>query len=426
VAEGAAGGRGLDVAVAVTDAPEDATEELAAPVDTPAASNELAVATEAHRCAVEFAAEGLTSEAIGPARQAIVGYERCYHDDPETYRPHLAGALNNLAAILGAADRDHEAPPYAQRAVDLYRELATPDRDAYLAMALTNYALRLVAVGREDAALDAAEEAVALRRVLAAADPATHMPRYARLLGTLAGRYDAAGRGFDGVTAETEAVTTLRRLAADDPVEYSHELAMALHRLSLRRASRGQEEPALAAAVEAADILGVLARSDPTQFLPDLGTGLTNLSLRLAQAGRHEEALEPADLAATVYWQLAGTDPERHLDGLADALHQLTIRYLNLARPADAAAWVEKAIPVNRLRVQRGGDATDLARALYDAAVLFADTGDLDRARRYATESAELYDEMGAESGHGRLAEAARRVVATARRIAGLAGAADT
>jgi len=80
----------------------------------------------------------------------------------------------------------------------------------------------------------------------------------------------------------------------------------------------------------------------------------------------------------TIYWQLAGTDPDAYLTHLAEALRNLTIRLVNLDRPTDAAGWATKAVAVNRLLRDRdpATHAADLARALYDAAVLLDGVGD--------------------------------------------------
>jgi hypothetical protein len=83
-------------------------------------------------------------------------------------------SVNNLAVDLGEAGRRAEGLAAAQEAVDLYRELAELDRDAYLpdlAMSVNNLAGRLGEAGRRSDGLAAAQEAVDLYRELAQAEP---------------------------------------------------------------------------------------------------------------------------------------------------------------------------------------------------------------------------------------------------------------
>ncbi|KKK06933.1 hypothetical protein LQ51_05430 [Micromonospora sp. HK10] len=93
--------------------------------------------------------------------------------------------MNNHALRLAEAGRRAEALEASQEAVDLRRELADGNRDAYLpdlAGSVNNHAVRLAAVGRRAEALEASQEAVDLYRELAAGNRDAYLPHLATSL----------------------------------------------------------------------------------------------------------------------------------------------------------------------------------------------------------------------------------------------------
>jgi tetratricopeptide (TPR) repeat protein len=107
---------------------------------------------------------GDRESALAPAREAVDIYRDLAARNPDAFRPNLAASLNNLASFLSAlGDRAGALAP-AREAVDIYRDLAARNPDAFrpdLAMSLNNLATRLSELGDRAGALASAREAVA-------------------------------------------------------------------------------------------------------------------------------------------------------------------------------------------------------------------------------------------------------------------------
>ena len=94
----------------------------------------------------------------------------------DAYLPDLAGSVNNHAVRLAEVGRRGEAVTVSEEAVDLYRELAAVNRDAYLpnlAAALLIYALvrKHLEEADKSEAIRAAAEARSLFSQLATSMP---------------------------------------------------------------------------------------------------------------------------------------------------------------------------------------------------------------------------------------------------------------
>jgi len=88
-----------------------------------------------------------------------------------------AASVNNLAIRLAETGRQVEGLATVQEAVDLRRELAAGNRDAYLpdlAMSVNNLAVDLAEAGRRVEAATLAREAAAHFRELARDDPSRY------------------------------------------------------------------------------------------------------------------------------------------------------------------------------------------------------------------------------------------------------------
>ena len=118
---------------------------------------------------------GLHQQALTATRNATRTWQQLAAAEPGRLpaRPgHLAEQPRGCR--LAEVGRRAEAVPVSQQAVDLYRELAALNRDAYLpdlAMSLNNHALRLAEVGRRAEAVPVSQQAVDLNRELAAPEP---------------------------------------------------------------------------------------------------------------------------------------------------------------------------------------------------------------------------------------------------------------
>ncbi|MFQ5342117.1 MAG: CHAT domain-containing protein [Anaerolineae bacterium] len=123
-----------------------------------------------------------------------------------------ARALGMLGYALSALGRRGEALAATQEAVELYRQLAQHNPDAFLpdlAMSLNNLGIRLSNLGRRGEALAATQEAVEIRRQLAQHNPDAFLPDLATSLNNLGDRLSELDRPKDALRAYEEAVRTL-------------------------------------------------------------------------------------------------------------------------------------------------------------------------------------------------------------------------
>jgi len=231
--------------------------------------------------------------------------------------------INNLAVCLSDLGRREEALQAAQKAVDIYRDLAAAQPDAFrpnLAMSLSNLANRLSNLGHREEALAAAQKAVDIRRDLAAARPDAFRPDLAMSLSNLANRLSDLGRREEALRAAQEAVEIRRDLAAARPDAFRPDLAMSLNNVATFLSDLGRREEALTAAQEAVEIYRDLAAARPDAFRPDLAMSLNNLANSLSALGRREEALTAAQEAVDIYRDLAAARPDAFRPNLAMSL----------------------------------------------------------------------------------------------------------
>ena len=96
-------------------------------------------------------------------------------------------------------------------------EVLRPDDKEMKARLLNDYALALSAVGRRDDALVPAQEAVDIRRQLAQSNPEAFLPDLAMSLNNLGNRLSDLGRRDDALVPAQEAVDIRRQLAQSNP-----------------------------------------------------------------------------------------------------------------------------------------------------------------------------------------------------------------
>ncbi len=234
-----------------------------------------------------------------------------------------ARLLNNLGNALSDLGRREEALAATKEAVEIRRELARKNPDAflpYLAGSLNNLGSDLSDLGRREEALAATEEAVEKYRQLARKNPDAFLPDLAMSLNNLGAMLSGLGRREEALAATREAVEKYRQLARKNPDAFLPDLAMSLNNLGNRLSDLGRREEALEATEEAVEKYRQLARKNPDAFLPDLAGSLNNLGNRLSGLGRREEALAATEEAVKIRRELARKNPDAFLPYLANAL----------------------------------------------------------------------------------------------------------
>jgi len=311
---------------------------------------------------------GRREEALIPAQRAVQLYEQLALSNPDAFLPDLAGSLNNLALTLSSLGKRDDALVPAQRAVEIHEQLASSNPDAflpYLAMSLNNLANMLSDLGRMEEALVPAQRAVDIREQLASSNPDAFLPGLAASLNNLALTLSSLGKREEALIHAQRAVGIQEQLASSNPDAFLPGLARSLNNLALTLSSLGRMEEALAQAQRAVDIRESLASSNPDAFLPDLATSLNNLANFLSDLGRREEALVPAQRAVQLYEQLALSNPDAFLPDLAGSLNNLANRLSDLGRREEALVQAQRAVDIREQLALSNPDAflPDLARS---------------------------------------------------------------
>ncbi|MBB4765717.1 tetratricopeptide repeat protein [Actinoplanes digitatis] len=273
--------------------------------------------------ALRLAESGRRAEALTASQEAVDLYRESAGLNRDAYLPDLALSMNNHSIRLAESGRRAEALTASQEAVDLYRESAGLNRDAYLpdlAMSVNNHANRLADAGRRAEALITIQEAVDLRRELARLDRDAYLPNLATSVNNHAIRLAESGRRAEALIASQEAVDLYRELAGLNRDAYLPNLATSVNNLAVDLAEAGRRADALVASQEAVDLRRELAGLNRDAYLPDLAMSVNNHANRLADSGRRAEALIASQEAVDLRRELARLDRDAYLPDLATSL----------------------------------------------------------------------------------------------------------
>nr|WP_315204098.1 tetratricopeptide repeat protein [uncultured Albidiferax sp.] len=280
---------------------------------------------------------------------------------------HDAAALAALDDSLPAASlplRD-VALAVTQRRLDLLAASGNAD-PAPMAGALNNLAVAQSQLGQHAEALQSSQKAVDLYRRLATQQPTALEPELAVSLHNLANHQHALRQRPEAWRSAQEAVDLRRKLAARWPAVFQPKLASSLNNLSGKQSSMGLHPEALASAQEAVDLRRSLAQLQPDVYQPALATSLNNLANRQGSLDQHTAALQTIQQAVDLYRSLAAQRPDLYLPQLTSCLHNLANQHNSLGQPAAALPAVQEAVRLRRtLATQRPGVfGPDLAKSL--------------------------------------------------------------
>lgn len=265
--------------------------------------------------------------------------------------------LSNYRAATGLFE---DALKAAEKAVEIYEELAAKHPDAYgvaLAGCVGVHAQRLGELGRWEDSLAATRRTVALRRRPASERPRAHGSDLVNSLNSLALELGDAGLHDEAEEALGEALELCESLVADEPGAFRDRQAMALHNLANQRAERGDPDGAVSAARQAADIYAALEAEHPTAFQDDVAMSLATLAGCLAAIGQHEEAVAHYLSAAETYRGLAAEAPTSTNPKLALCLNNLAVQRRMLGQGEEALATVRETIELQRPLAEATPDA---------------------------------------------------------------------
>ena len=352
--------------------------------------------TALNNLSVSLSALGRGDEALAANNEAVELFRELAANNPDAFNPDLARSLSNLSNLLSDHGQHDEALSPIHEAVELFREALAKKPDAFrpdLARALNNLSNRLSQHGRHDEALSAITKAVSIHRALATAHPDAFQSELANDLNNLSYRLSQHGRHDEALSAITEAVNIRRALAAKHPDAFQPDLAQSLNNLSSRLSDRGRHKEALVPILEAVGLFRKLAIAHPVPFKPDLANALNNLSNRLADLGKHDEALSAITEAVSIRRALAAAHPDALKPDLAAALINLSTRLSDHGERQEALSAINEAVQIYRALAAAHPDVfqPDLAKSLNNLSDQLSDLGRHDDALVAANEAVELY-----------------------------------
>ena len=191
--------------LAADDAPEDKQPDNKAPAppevdETVTKAITLRKRGDAHQDARRH------KQALADYREAIRLLRARNRDHQE-----LAASLNNLATMLNALGKAHDALPLFEEALQMVRRLYSGDHPD-VATSLDNLAFVLASLGKASEALPLSEEALQVRRRLHSGDHAN----VARSLGNLAASFAALQRMEEAKEKAEEAIQVGQRIRWPD------------------------------------------------------------------------------------------------------------------------------------------------------------------------------------------------------------------
>ena len=207
----------------------------------------------------------------------------------------LANILFDYAYLKADFTRMHEAVQLYVEALQIYRQLAESNPDAYMprvAMTLNNLAALQRALGRYVEGEKNYVEALRIRRQLAESNPDAYMPRVAMTLNNLANLQSDLGRYVEAEKNYVEALQIYRQLAESNPDAYMPRVATSLNNLAILQSELGRYVEAEENYVEALRIRRQLAESSPDAYMPDVAMTLWNLACLKSKQKKYEEEKE--------------------------------------------------------------------------------------------------------------------------------------
>ncbi|MHC3467658.1 hypothetical protein ACYF6T_02985 [Streptomyces sp. 7R007] len=275
------------------EAAVEAVEEARRLSRTSPAQGARALALALYRLAATLRELDARHEELRTLEELTDLYARLAAEDPETYRPALADALDDLARCHKQAGRHRAAVAAGERSVAAYR--LTTGREAELARTLANVSLRQQQAGYRAQAVASAREAVELTRRLAESDWETYTPLVARRLRVLAQALSDVDDHTAAVAACAEAETLLREQpgTAAELTATVAVLAGALEGAAVAHLDAGRPAEAVTAL---RSLLALTRRTAAT------GVHVTCLRAFADARARHRDAVVPA-------WQRATGEP---------------------------------------------------------------------------------------------------------------------
>ncbi|GGJ26134.1 tetratricopeptide repeat protein [Streptomyces brasiliensis] len=296
----------------------------------------------------------------------------------------LVRALLNLSRVVWELDPSTipfdqvaRSDKYTDEAVQLARELAAdhPDLDPLLlTAALTERGRNLWRLQRHSEALSLDEEAVEMSRRLATENPDAYTADLAEALTGLAVDYSNASRPpGESAALEREAIALLRPLTEELPEVHCSSLAQMLHNLAWNQYDDGDHAAALESIREAVELRRAEAREARGITVSHLANSVHALATFHARIGEHRAAVEGFEEALRIYADSERPLSASSLNSQSGIALNLVSSYDALGRSTDALRALNEALAIrNRLAAYAPSLYMEgHATGLHDAADLY-------------------------------------------------------
>ncbi|NKY54979.1 hypothetical protein [Nocardia flavorosea] len=349
--------------------------------DAPGDENEASLANVLCTCSITDAALRRFEEALVAATRAERIYTRLAEQQPDTYLPDLAYALNRLASVYEDMADSGPVVPLATRVLEICEQLPEgPARDDTRASALHRMVRTLHRQGRPAEALTYSTLLVELRERMTAADPVGGRDDLIIALGNHAMCLSETGALREALAYSRRGVDLARRAMADDHRRYRRELAAALNRHAENLRADGAFDEAITVSFEAVGCYEVLLKENREWYAEAAARCFDHHAIQLGAVGRNEDAVLAGARGVELLEELVTGNPSLFGALLSGVLVNQEIRLARLDRIAEAVVCAERAVQL--LDELTGGGRRDLVPDLLH--VLYRYSASLARSGRHA------------------------------------------
>ena len=269
----------------------------------------------------------------------------------------VAVSCNNLANICKKTGRFADAEARYREALDACEALEEAVRDdpeardilnEQKSMVFVNLAMLYRALDRLTEAEALCREALELRREMAQRNPDAYLPKLAWVLNELGVLCGGTDRYAEAEKLFCEALDIRRALAQRQPDAFRPDAAATC--VDLGKLYRKTNRPAEAQPLyeEALQIYRRLANAQPEVFRPALAAAYSELACMFADSNRFERAEACFREALTLHLALAKAQPEVYASALADTYNSMGLLYAENSRPAEAERAYREALSIRR------------------------------------------------------------------------------
>ena len=317
----------------------------------------------------------------------------------DAYIGNVATTLNNLGSLHDDLNRKDEAEKEYEEALEIRRELAETNRDAYIgdvALTLNNLAVLHYNLTCYDEAEKEFNEALEIRRELAKTNRDAYIGDVALTLNNLAvlhknlTRYDEAEKEYK------EALQIDRELSKINRDAHIADVATDLNNLAVLHDELNRKDEAEKEYKEALEIRRELAETNRDAYIGDVALTLNNLGCLHDDLTRYDEAEQEYKEALKIRRELAETNRDAYIEDVAMTLNNLAILHDNLSRYSEAEKEYQEALKIRRELAETNRDAYigDVAKTLKNIAILQKNLTRYEEAKKSAEEALGIYKEL--------------------------------